>query len=51
MFTCAARDKQIALMTEIFPDAGQVDADADRMQLVLANLIGIAIRYTPAQLE
>jgi signal transduction histidine kinase len=46
-FTTAARDKNITLKTELFPGLGEVDVDTERMQLVLANLIGNAIRYTP----
>jgi two-component system, NtrC family, sensor histidine kinase KinB len=46
-FSTAARDKNVTLKTEIFPGLGEVDVDTDRMQLVLANLIGNAIRYTP----
>ena len=47
-FTTSARDKNVALKTEIFPGLGEIDVDTERMQLVLANLIGNAIRYTPA---
>jgi NtrC-family two-component system sensor histidine kinase KinB len=47
-FTSAARDKNVTLKTEIFPGLGEIDVDTERMQLVLANLIGNAIRYTPA---
>ncbi|MES1157844.1 MAG: ATP-binding protein [Haliangium ochraceum] len=46
-FATAARDKGVALKTELFPGLGDLDVDADRMQLVLANLIGNAVRYTP----
>ena len=47
-FGAAARDKNVTLKTELFPGLGEVDVDTERMQLVLANLIGNAIRYTPA---
>jgi NtrC-family two-component system sensor histidine kinase KinB len=47
-FTASARDKNVALKTEIFPGLGEIDVDTERMQLVLANLIGNAIRYTPS---
>jgi PAS domain S-box-containing protein len=47
-FTGVARDKNVALRTEIFPGLGEVDVDTERMQLVLANLIGNAVRYTPS---
>jgi two-component system, NtrC family, sensor histidine kinase KinB len=42
-----ARDKRVELKTELFPGTGEVDVDTERMQLVLANLIGNAVRYTP----
>ena len=41
-FATAARDKNVTLKTEIFPGLGEVDVDTERMQLVLANLIGNA---------
>ncbi|HVY38945.1 MAG TPA: ATP-binding protein [Polyangia bacterium] len=47
-FSTAARDKGVTLKTELFPGLGDLDVDADRMQLVLANLIGNAVRYTPS---
>ncbi len=47
-FATTARDKGVTLKTELFPGLGDLDVDADRMQLVLANLIGNAVRYTPA---
>jgi signal transduction histidine kinase/HAMP domain-containing protein len=46
-FAAAARDKNVTLRTEIFPGIGEVDVDTDRIQLVFANLIGNAVRYTP----
>jgi signal transduction histidine kinase/HAMP domain-containing protein len=47
-FGASTRDKNVTLKTEIFPGLGEIDVDTERMQLVLANLIGNAIRYTPA---
>jgi NtrC-family two-component system sensor histidine kinase KinB len=47
-FSSAARDKNVTLRSEIPPNPGEVEVDTERMQLVLANLIGNAIRYTPA---
>jgi NtrC-family two-component system sensor histidine kinase KinB len=47
-FTGSARDKHVTLKSEVFPGLGEIDVDTERMQLVLANLIGNAIRYTPA---
>ena len=47
-FAAAARDKNVTLKTELFPGLGEIDVDTERMQLVLANLIGNAVRYTPA---
>jgi NtrC-family two-component system sensor histidine kinase KinB len=46
-FAAAARDKNVALKAEPHPGLGEIAVDADRMQLVLANLIGNALRYTP----
>jgi PAS domain S-box-containing protein len=47
-FATSSRDKNVSLKTEIFPGLGEIDVDTERMQLVLANLIGNALRYTPA---
>ena len=47
-FATTARDKGVTLKTELFPGLGDLDVDADRMHLVLANLIGNAVRYTPS---
>jgi len=47
-FAASARDKNVTLKTELFPGLGEIDVDTERMQLVLANLIGNAIRYTPS---
>ncbi len=44
--TAAARDVQ--LRSQLLPGTVAVIADRDRIQLVLANLIGNAIRYGPA---
>jgi two-component system, NtrC family, sensor histidine kinase KinB len=45
-FSSAARDKNVTLKSEILPGLGEVDVDSERIQLVLANLIGNAVRYT-----
>jgi NtrC-family two-component system sensor histidine kinase KinB len=42
----AARDVQ--LRSELLPDTPEVTADRERILLVLANLVGNAIRYGPA---
>jgi signal transduction histidine kinase len=43
-----AAERRVALeLDELVPDAA-VDADANRVQLVLSNLIENAIRYSPA---
>jgi two-component system, NtrC family, sensor histidine kinase KinB len=47
-FASAARDKNIALKSEIPPGLGEFEVDTERMHLVLANLIGNAVRYTPS---
>jgi PAS domain S-box-containing protein len=44
----AADEKRIDLRCEILPGLGDVVADPDRVDLVFANLIGNAIKYTPA---
>jgi two-component system, NtrC family, sensor histidine kinase KinB len=46
-FTVAARDKNLTLKSEILPGLGEADVDTERLGLVLANLIGNAVRYTP----
>jgi two-component system, NtrC family, sensor histidine kinase KinB len=42
-----AAEKRLALVDEVAPGAGDVLADPDRVQLVLANLVGNAVRHTP----
>jgi signal transduction histidine kinase len=44
----AAATRNIALRSELLPDTPAVAADRERIGLVLANLIGNAIRYSPA---
>ncbi|HEX2570470.1 MAG TPA: ATP-binding protein [Polyangia bacterium] len=46
----AAAERNLTLAAEGLAerDAGLVDADAERAQLVLGNLLGNALRYTPA---
>jgi NtrC-family two-component system sensor histidine kinase KinB len=47
-FASAARDKNLTLKSEVFQAAGEVEVDTERIALVLANLIGNAVRYTPS---
>ncbi|HZL18507.1 MAG TPA: ATP-binding protein [Polyangia bacterium] len=47
-FASAARDRNLTLKTELPPGLGEVEVDTERLQLVLANLIGNAVRYTPS---
>jgi two-component system, NtrC family, sensor histidine kinase KinB len=47
-FAQTARDKNVVLKTQIFAGGADVDVDVERIQFVLANLIGNAVRYTPA---
>jgi signal transduction histidine kinase len=44
----AAAAREVQLRSELLPDTRQVTADRERILLVLANLIGNAIRYGPA---
>jgi two-component system, NtrC family, sensor histidine kinase KinB len=44
----AAAARGVTLRCEVLPDTPAVDADRERVLLVLANLIGNAIRYGPA---
>ncbi|HEX8915053.1 MAG TPA: ATP-binding protein [Humisphaera sp.] len=44
----AYADKGVALRVEILPDLSPVLADADRLDHVFGNLLGNALKYTPA---
>jgi signal transduction histidine kinase len=44
----AAAARKVVLRSEVLPDTPQVVADRERILLVLANLVGNAIRYGPA---
>jgi signal transduction histidine kinase len=44
----AAEARAVELRSELLPDTPQVIADRERILLVLANLLGNAIRYGPA---
>ncbi|HEX3729564.1 MAG TPA: CheR family methyltransferase, partial [Opitutaceae bacterium] len=43
-----AREKKIAIQTEIDPAAGVVAADPDRIRQVMTNLLSNAVKFTPA---
>ena len=43
-----ARQKGIALESEVTPSLPEVLVDAERLQLVFGNLLGNALRYTPS---
>jgi signal transduction histidine kinase len=43
-----AEKREIELRSEVLPGSGSVRADADRIQLVLGNLLQNAIRHSPA---
>ena len=49
--SAAAENHQIALRGEVYPGLAEAFADPDRLQLVFANLITNAIRYSPAGSE
>ncbi len=44
----AAAQRGVELRSEVLPGSGQVSADPERVQLVFANLLANAIRYSPA---
>lgn len=44
----AAAAREVQLRSELLPDTPEVTADRERILLVLANLVGNAIRYGPA---
>jgi len=44
----AAAEREVKVKSEVLPDSGAVVADPDRVALILANLIGNAVRYSPA---
>jgi len=44
----AAAARKVQLRSELLPDTPEVTADRERIGLVLANLLGNAIRYGPA---
>jgi signal transduction histidine kinase/HAMP domain-containing protein len=44
----AATARQVDLRAEVLPGLPALDVDPDRLQLVLANLIGNAVRHSPA---
>ncbi|SEU22110.1 ATP-binding protein [Stigmatella erecta] len=43
----AAEERGVRLSHEVVPGAEEVEVDAERMQLVLSNLVGNGIRHTP----
>ncbi|MDC0712067.1 ATP-binding protein [Stigmatella sp. ncwal1] len=43
----AAEERGVRLSQEVSPEAEEVEVDAERMQLVLSNLVGNGIRHTP----
>jgi len=45
----SAREKAIALKTEVLPGTGTVWADPERLGLVLGNLIGNAVKHSPGR--
>jgi len=44
----AAEERGVRLSEEVAPEAEEVEVDADRLQLVLSNLVGNGIRHTPS---
>jgi signal transduction histidine kinase len=47
----AAEDRGVRLSKEVVPEVEVVEADAERLQLVLSNLVGNAVRHTPSEGE
>ncbi|HVG61789.1 MAG TPA: ATP-binding protein [Hyalangium sp.] len=47
----AAEDRGVRLSKEVAPEVEVVEGDAERLQLVLSNLVGNGIRHTPAEGE
>jgi two-component system, NtrC family, sensor histidine kinase KinB len=43
----AAEERGVRLSHEVMPGAEEVEVDAERMQLVVSNLVGNGIRHTP----
>jgi signal transduction histidine kinase len=43
----AAGDRGVRLVHEVAPEAEEVEVDAERVQLVLSNLVGNGVRHTP----
>jgi two-component system OmpR family sensor kinase len=48
LFGESAREKEITLQTALSPKIPSLPADADRLRQVLHNLLGNAVRHTPA---
>jgi signal transduction histidine kinase len=44
----AAEDRGVRLTQEVSPEAEEVEVDAERVQLVLSNLVANGVRHTPA---
>lgn len=44
----AAEDRGVRLLQDISPEAEELEVDPERIQLVLSNLVGNAVRHTPS---